>query len=34
MVFNSNQELAFKYDIMNICDKSQKSKDHLSYLTS
>ena len=24
MIFNSNNELAFKYDIINICDKSDE----------
>jgi len=27
-----NSELAFKYDIINICDKSSKNKEHLSNL--
>lgn len=34
LVFNSNNELAFKYDLINICDKSTKSTDYLSYLAS
>jgi len=34
MVFNSNNELAFKYDLINICDKSSSSNDLLSYLAA
>lgn len=31
MVFNMNSELAFKYDLINICDKSNKCKDFLNF---
>ena len=34
LIFNSNNELAFKYDLINICDKSTKSTDYLSYLAA
>lgn len=34
LVFNSNNELAFKYDLINICDKSSASTDLLSYLAA
>lgn len=32
MIFNMNSELAFKYDLINICDKSTKNKDYLNFL--
>ena len=34
LVFNMNNELAFKYDLINICDKSSSSTDLLSYLAA
>lgn len=34
MIFNENNELAFKYDLINICDKSSSSQDLLSYFAA